>query len=88
MRVKVREISEGMHPSEVVVQVKTADGAENLFVDRRSIDANGTLSVGFPVGRKGRLWAIELPQETMRGFWRVWVKASELVEESVEEAMA
>jgi hypothetical protein len=87
MRVKVQEISEALHPSEVVVQVKTTTGSENLVVDRRSVQ-DGTLSVGAPVARKGDIWLIELPRETMRGAWRVWVRRNALTYESGEARVA
>lgn len=42
-RIRVQEAGKGMHPSEVVVSVRTADGGgEKLIVDRRSVK-NGTL---------------------------------------------
>lgn len=88
MRVKVRQVGEALHPSEVVVQVKTADGAENLAVDKRSLGKDSTLSVGAPLGQNGDLWLIELPRETMRGGWRVWVKGSALVGEPDEARVA
>ena len=81
MRVKVQEIGTALHPSERVVEVKTATGKERLIVDRRSIE-NGSVSVGSPISRKGDLWLVELPRETMAGLWRIWVKANSLVSES------
>lgn len=73
MRVKVQEIGAALHPSEVVVQVKTVKGVENLTVDKRSISAS-SLSVGSPIARsEDKHSLIELPRETMSGAWRVWV---------------
>jgi hypothetical protein len=80
MRIKVQEIGVALHPSERVVEVKTATGKERLIVDRRSIE-NGTLSVGSPISRSGELWLVELPRETMAGVWRIWVKSNALVNE-------
>jgi hypothetical protein len=78
MRVKVDEVGAALHPSEVVVQVKTESGVENLAVDKRSLEA-GTLSVGSPIGRNEKdFWLIELPRETMSGAWRVWVSTDSL----------
>jgi len=88
MRVKVQIAGEGLHPSEVVVQVATAEGAEKLVVDKRSLGNDNTLSVGAPLGRKGDLWLVELPRETMRGSWRVWVKGKELEQEAEEAQVA
>lgn len=81
-RIKVQEVGKGLHPSEVVVEVRTADGdLEKLVVDRRSLEA-GTLNVGYPVGWERDRFLVELPRETLRGLWRIWVKADTLVEEA------
>ena len=81
MRVRVQEIGAALHPSEVVVQVKTATGIENLVVDKRSIESN-SLSVGSPIARgEDDLLLVELPRETMSGAWRVWVKENSLLPE-------
>lgn len=83
-RLKVRTIGEGQHPSEAVVAVTTSGGdVEKLIVDRRSIEGN-TLKIGYPISSRGPdEILVELPRETLRGIWRVWVKRSEL-----EEAVA
>lgn len=86
-RIKVRELRAGMHPSEVVVAVETAGGVEEkLIVDRRSIVA-GTLNVGYPVGQQDANYLVELPRETTRGSWRVWV-SGEVLAPDVENATA
>jgi hypothetical protein len=71
MRVRVREIGEGQHPSEKVVQINTKNGTANLVVDGRAIKRE-SLDVGYPVAEHGH-YLVELPQETMTGEWRVWV---------------
>lgn len=77
-RVKVRTVGDGQHPSEAVVSVNTADGKqEELIVDRRSLEG-GALRIGYPVMSKEGQFLIELPRETMRGSWRVWVRENEL----------
>ena len=82
-RVKVEQIREGQHPSEVVVAVRTADGGqEKLVVDRRSI-CNDALEVGYPVGEDGGRLLVELPRESMRGLWRVWVDRESVIEGAV-----
>ncbi|HEX4303485.1 MAG TPA: hypothetical protein VHZ78_11890, partial [Rhizomicrobium sp.] len=80
MRIKVQEIGSALHPSERVVEVKTATGKERLIVDRRAIE-NSTVSIGSPISRNGDLWLVELPRETMAGVWRIWIKSSSLVNE-------
>jgi hypothetical protein len=84
-RVKVRTVGVGQHPSEAVVSVTTADGKqEELIVDRRSLEGKESLRVGYPLRRDGDQVLIELPRETMRGSWRIWVKGNDL--ESEERA--
>ena len=77
-RVKVRTVGVGQHPSETVVAVTTADGKqEELIVDKRSLEG-GYLQVGYPLRSQAGQFLIELPRETMRGTWRVWVREGEL----------
>jgi hypothetical protein len=83
LRVKVRKIRDGLHPNEVVVAFDNAEGAqETLVVDRRSLRGD-TISVGYPVGsdQGNRRLLVELPRETMRGQWRVWVPSDSLVKD-------
>jgi len=77
-RVKVRTVGVGQHPSEAVVSVNTADGRqEELIVDKRSLEG-GSLRIGYPLKKQDGQFLIELPRETMRGSWRVWVRENEL----------
>lgn len=79
MRLKVRTVGEGQHPSEAVVELNTADGSkEELIVDKRSVESN-RLKIGYPISTDGNRLLVELPRETVRGSWRVWVN-----KESVE----
>jgi hypothetical protein len=88
MRLKVHEIGRGLHPSEVVVELRTATGPERVAVDRKSL-RNGTLFVGWrPLAEKRGQWLIELPRETMSGTWRVWVKQNEIIAEPEEAVRA
>lgn len=72
MRVKIEEVGTGQHPSERVVKVETIEGPEQLVVDRRSIQQH-SLDVGYPVSQANGHFLVELPRETFRGLWRVWV---------------
>jgi hypothetical protein len=72
MRVKIEEVGTGQHPSEKVVKVETVEGPEQLVVDRRSIHEH-SLDVGYPVSQHNGHFLVELPRETFRGLWRVWV---------------
>lgn len=80
MRVKVSEVGEGLHPSEIVVAVATIDGAENVVVDRRSLKAD-TIEVGYPIRQHNDLYLVELPRETQSGSWRVWVRSDQIFED-------
>lgn len=80
MRLKVEKLGPGLHPSEVVVAVRTESGNQQLHVDVDSLSADNTLSVGWPVGQDkgGELLLVELPGETASGTWRVWVRRDDL----------
>jgi hypothetical protein len=72
MRVRVKEVGGGQHPSELIVQVDTKEGTAKLVVDKRSIK-NNTIEIGYPVASEDGYVLVELPSETMAGEWRVWV---------------
>ena len=78
MRVKVKKVGTGNHPSELLVSVSTKAGEERLFVHNRSIKDNDTLDIGHPIQESADGYLVELPRETLKGEWRVWV-ARELV---------
>lgn len=78
-RLKITRLRHGLHPSEVIVAVTTADGGqEELIVDKRSI-RNDSLRIGYPVGGEKNRLLVELPRETFRGTRRVWVAEHSLV---------
>lgn len=72
MRLKVKEVGTGNHPSEVVVSVNTIEGEEQLVVHKRSIE-DQTLDIGYPIADHQSKLLVELPRETLSGAWRVWV---------------
>jgi len=77
MRVRIEEIGRGLNPNETVVGVRTPDGMQRMVVSSRSI-RDGTIDIGWPIRRQGRLLLIELPRETQSGAWRVWVDEGEI----------
>jgi hypothetical protein len=80
-QIKVERVRGGQHPSEVVVSVRTADGGtEKLVVDERSI-RNGAIEVGYPVGQDNERLLVELPRESVRGLWRIWIERGSMIEE-------
>ena len=80
MLVKVKNPSEGLHPSEIFVEVETRNGAEELAVPANSV-RNGTLPIGWPVGREGDFFLVELPRPSIGGTRRVWVRNEEVIPE-------
>ena len=80
--IEVESIEDGLHPSEVAVTVRDAGGRlETIFMGRRQLTDGRFIPIGYPVGRDGDNALVELPRETMRGSWRVWVPAASLVEQ-------
>ena len=76
MFVQVNSVDSGLHAEEIVISVATAEGTEHLSIDKSQLHGD-FLDIGWPVGQREDLFLIELPRETFRGFWRVWVpKAS------------
>jgi hypothetical protein len=84
MRLKVEKVSDGLHPSEAIVSVKTSNGSERIVVSTRSIES-GSIPVGWPLGIQGETTLVELPRETESGAWRIWVPSDQLVE--IQERM-
>ncbi|HUB16051.1 MAG TPA: hypothetical protein VMB34_29160 [Acetobacteraceae bacterium] len=74
--IAVETVEEGLHPSEVVVTLRTADGkTEEVAVDRLLVEAKQLKA--YPVGQERDRVLVELPRETISGAWRVWMpKAS------------
>lgn len=75
-RIAVEQVEEGLHPSEVVVTIRTAEGKmEEVAVDRQLVE-HGALRA-YPVSFGQDRVLVELPRETLSGTWRVWMpKAS------------
>jgi hypothetical protein len=82
LALKVQQVREGQHPSEVVIRVTTAEGQqEELIVDKRSVK-NNRLRVGYAVGSDNNRLLVELPRETIRGVWRIWVPREDVEAEA------
>ena len=78
MRVRIAEIGAGRDVSEKIVTIETVEGSEELAVDQWSIEEQ-SLDVGFPVGQQNGHFLVQLPRETLRGAWRVWVDQAAVV---------
>lgn len=82
-RIRVKTVGDGQHPSEAVVSLVDADGqTQELIVDKRSIK-DGTLRIGYPIRATDNRFLVELPRETMRGTWRVWVKRDAVLDKEI-----
>ena len=78
MKVKVQEVGNGLHPSEVVVGVRTSSGVERLVVSRRAVEG-GTMDIGYPINQdQDNNYLVELPRETQSGSWRVWISKDQV----------
>jgi len=87
MLLKIKNLGEGLHPSENFVLIETRDGPEQVAVDSKSL-RNGTLPIGWPVGKSAGFFLVELPKPTVRGARRVWVRKDDLVPEKTARKTA
>jgi hypothetical protein len=82
MYLKINETNEGDAPSEKIVKILTAEGPEEVAVHSSLIKGN-QMEVGYIGARQGTgLALVELPRETLKGKWRVWVSRADLKLES------
>jgi hypothetical protein len=75
MRVKVRDLRrglQGLHPSEAMVLIDTLTGPEELVIFAPS-ESLRSIDVGYPIAITEGNFLVELPSETSKGAWRVWV---------------
>ena len=84
-RIAVEQVEDGLHPSEVVVTIRTAEGnTEEVAVDRQLVEHN-EMRV-YPVSSRQDRVLVELPRETLSGAWRVWMPRAAVL--GLEEAAA
>lgn len=78
MQLKVQTLGEGLHPGEVLVRIDTIDGKhEEVLLDKKAVISNN-VEVGRPLQKINGHLLVELPRETTRGEWRVWVQEGDL----------
>ena len=78
-RLRIKRVGQGLHPSEVVVAVTTTDGTqEEVLVDNQSLHGDA-LEIGYPIATEDNRMLVELPRETARGSWRLWVPISAVI---------
>lgn len=75
MRVKTERQEAGPIPSEVVVALRTTSGSTKEAIVHVSQVDDGSVEVGF-IEQTGNEVFVELPRETLRGRWRLWVPKS------------
>jgi len=80
MRLKVKTISDGPGPGEVVIEVTTISGAMEQVVVHVLGMVGDTIDVGYPLASNEDKRLIELPRESVSGKWRLWVPQSAMVE--------
>jgi hypothetical protein len=72
MLIKIRDAKRGLHPRESIVLIDTIMGPEELVVDE-STARLAAIDVGHPIAINDRNYLVELPAETSKGAWRVWI---------------
>jgi hypothetical protein len=78
MFLKIGETNEGDGPSEVVVRIDTTEGPEEVTVHSSQIQ-NQSVEVGLIHRKPDKgVVLVELPRETFKGKWRVWVNQKDL----------
>ena len=76
VRLRVKRVSEGPGPGEVLVEVETTSGIyEEVILHAKSIEGD-TVEIGHPIAHVEEKSLVELPRESMSGRWRVWVPNS------------
>lgn len=84
---KVKRVGEGMHPREVIVQVETKTGPEQVAVFDTALQGDNVV-IGYPLDAVNGHLLVQLPNETARGVWRVWVSKDDVSEDVPEGARA
>ena len=75
---RIKRDGTGMHPREVIVEITTRDGVEHAPIFDHNLK-DDLLPIGYPVGASGDFYLVELPNETTRGKWRIYVNKSDVV---------
>ncbi|TCM57648.1 hypothetical protein C8J36_102451 [Rhizobium sp. PP-F2F-G48] len=82
MRIRFKKIMEGPGPSEVVIEVQTVEGTEEIIVDA-SILKDGAIDVGSVISQRDGQFLIELPREASSGRMRAWIGDDAVAKDSV-----
>lgn len=78
MKLRVRKVGQGPGPNEFTISVTTSTGIpEQVVVDAGSL-MDSFIEVGPTLGKKRGACLVELPRESVRGSWRLWVREDDL----------
>lgn len=77
MKLNIQSAIDGSVPSETVVTILTASGGNEEVVVHRDQVKDNRMDVGF-IGKQEKRVLVELPRETVKGRWRIWVPESEV----------
>lgn len=81
MRIRGTHIADGPGPSEVIVGILTVEGTREEVVLSKRLFQEGRVHVGSALLQEKDRYLIELPREAASGRWRIWIPASEVIEE-------
>ena len=59
---RIKTVGSGMHPDEVMVEVETRSGREQLPVFQNEIHEDNFVRIGFPVDKANGHLLVELPR--------------------------
>lgn len=76
MFIKCNRLMTGPGPSEVIVEIETVDGKEELIVDSDFLE-NGCLQVWLVAKKDSDKVLVELPREAVSGRARAWIKSGD-----------
>jgi hypothetical protein len=77
MWVKCKELMTGIGPSDVLIGIETTDGLEEVILSNRLFNGQA-VDVGPPIADEKDRYLIELPRESVKGRWRLWIDKSEI----------
>jgi hypothetical protein len=80
MLIKSKILADGPGPSEVVVEIVTANGGIEEVVVPKDRLKDGNLEVGQILGRRDGVALVQLPRESTTGRWRLWVPESQVMQ--------
>jgi hypothetical protein len=82
MRVKVQKIGDSDPSNGVTVELVTVTGPHRLVVADHQV-AGDSVPIGFPLRRDNELVYVALPRPTLSGSFRVWVRAEDVLPNTV-----